>query len=234
MNSSFSQDIVNFALVGDGGITENIKEAHSFIVIKRYPKNFQRLDYKMSAPLERLRTYADSTLTVLEGNYYDYDRNGRIKISGSYTNNLKDHDWFYYNDTGKVILEEAYDAGVLVSTINPDTVKDSTLKKTAIKTVEKEATFGRGDRDWIRYLSGNLNADIAANSVRGGEVRVMFVVNKEGKCVDVHLKKSVEFVLDEEAIRVIEKSPKWHPAIQNGKIVNAYRVQPITFTKQEN
>ena len=46
--------------------------------------------------------------------------------------------------------------------------------------------------------------------------------------------KSVEFVLDEEAIRVIEKSPLWQPAIQHGKQVNAYRIQPIGFVKEEN
>jgi protein TonB len=61
---------------------------------------------------------------------------------------------------------------------------------------------------------------------------VRFVVNKNGECVNAHLDKSVEFVLDEEAIRVIEKSPLWHPANQDGRLVNAYRRQPITFVKQ--
>lgn len=69
-------------------------------------------------------------------------------------------------------------------------------------------------------------------SVKGGNVIVMFVVNTSGKCVGVHLEKSVEFVLDEEAIRVIEHSPLWQPAIQNARKVNAYRRQPVTFRKQ--
>lgn len=226
-----AQEIVNLVLVGDKGVTENIKEAHSFIVVKKYPGSYQRLDYKMGAPLERLRSYSDSTLEVLHGNYYEYASDGRIAQSGVYQNNLKEDDWYYYNDTGKVILEEKYENGVLIKTINPDTIKKEE-RTDAIQAVEKEATFGKGDRDWIKYLSKNLNADLAINSVNGGEVRVMFVVNKEGKCVDVHLKKSVEFILDEEVIRIIEKSPQWQPAIQNGRIVNAYRVQPITFTKQ--
>jgi protein TonB len=41
----------------------------------------------------------------------------------------------------------------------------------------------------------------------------------------------VEFVLDDEAMRVIEQSPLWQPAFQDGKNVNAYRVQPFTFIK---
>lgn len=226
-----SQKIVNLVLVGNQGITENITEAHSFIVVKKYPGSFQRLDYKIGAPLEKLRNYSDSTLEVLEGHFYEYTPDGRIALSGFYQNNLKHGDWYYYNDTGKVILEENYIKGVHVKTINPDTLKKED-RVDAVKTVEKEATFGKGDRDWIKYLTKNLNADLASNSVNGGEVRVMFVVNKEGKCVDVHLKKSVEFILDEEVIRIIENSPQWQPAVQNGRIVNAYRLQPITFTKQ--
>lgn len=218
--------------MGENGITEDIKKANAFILIKRYPNGFQRLDYKFSAPLQMLRTYADSTLKVLEGNYYEYDENGAITVSGFYHNNLKENDWYYYNDTAKVIREEKYEAGVLVKTINPDTIKDKEKDDDmAIKNVEKEAVFGKKESDWNKYLSKNINGDVSEKSVNGGNVVVMFVVNKAGKCVDVHLEKSVEFVLDEEALRVIEKSPLWEPAIQKGRKVNAYRRQPVTFVK---
>ena len=230
----FSQEIVNFVLVGDKGATENIKEAHSFIVVKKYPDGFKRLDYKIGAPLQTFRSYTDSTLTILQGSYYEYSLAGTVAKSGYYLNNLKEKDWYYYNDTGKVILEEKYEQGILVKTINPDTVKKviDSLHDGVFDKVEKEATFKKGDKSWKKYLSENLNGDVAAKSVNGGEVRVGFVVNKTGTCVDIYLRKSVEFVLDEEAIRVIENSPLWQPAYQNGRVVNAYRVQPITFVKQ--
>jgi hypothetical protein len=35
--------------------------------------------------------------------------------------------------------------------------------------------------------------------------------------------------MEEEVIRVIERSGKWTPALQNGKPLKAYRKQPITF-----
>lgn len=63
-------------------------------------------------------------------------------------------------------------------------------------------------------------------------VRAGFTINKEGKYVDIFIRKSGEFVLDEEIIRVITNSPLWHPAVQDGKNINAYTVQPLTFTKQ--
>jgi periplasmic protein TonB len=228
----FSQKIVNLVLVGDDGVTENIKKAHSFIVIKKYPEGFKRLDYKRGAPLQRLRSFTDSTLTVLQGNYMEYWQNGYASISGYYLNNVKEKDWYYYNEEGKETLKEKYENGILISSLKLDTVKKETGKKDSLKPGEVEAIFKKGDAGWIKYLSKNLNSDVASQSVKGGTVVVRFVVNKNGECVNAHLDKSVEFVLDEEAIRVIEKSPLWHPANQDGRLVNAYRRQPITFVKQ--
>jgi protein TonB len=62
---------------------------------------------------------------------------------------------------------------------------------------------------------------------------VGFVVDKSGKVRDVHLRKSIEFILDNEAVRIIENSPQWNAAFQDGRNVNAYRIQPITFVKGE-
>ena len=34
-------------------------------------------------------------------------------------------------------------------------------------------------------------------------------------------------------IGVIKNAPKWQPAVQNGRKVNAYKKQPITFVIEE-
>ena len=39
--------------------------------------------------------------------------------------------------------------------------------------------------------------------------------------------------MEQEAVKVIKKGPNWKPALQNGRNVNAYRKQPITFVVQE-
>ncbi len=227
-----AQQIVNLVMVGKNGITENIKQAHSFVVVKKYPDGFKRLDYPIHAPLKKLRSYSDSTLTVLQGSYCEYAADGAITMSGYYENNAKHKDWFTYNDTGKVILIEKYDKGTLMQTINPDTVKKDT-SGTRLKPGEQEANFKADPKAWVKYLGKSLNPDLANSSVKGGLVKVAFRVNTDGKCVDVFLRKSVEFVLDEEAIRVIENAPLWEiPAMKDGKKLNAYRIQPVTFVKQ--
>ncbi len=229
--NGIAQQIVNVVFVGNNGVTENIKEAHSFIVVKKYLNNYKRFDYRFNAPLIKERNYSDSLLEVLEGHYYEYADNGSLSKSGYYQNNLREREWYTYNDTGKVILKEKYEGGVLTATVNTDTVKKED-RPDAVTKVEKEAQFKKGDRDWKKYLISNINAEVAQGSVKGGMVMVKFVVNTEGKCTQIHMAKSVEYVLDEEARRVIENSPLWQPAVQNGRIVNAYRRQPITFSKQ--
>jgi protein TonB len=39
--------------------------------------------------------------------------------------------------------------------------------------------------------------------------------------------------LAEIAVNAIRKGPAWKPAVQNGRQVNAYREQPVTFTITE-
>jgi TonB family protein len=232
INSSiFAQEIVNIVLVGAKGVTEKIEDATSFILIKKYPDYYQRIDYIMHAPIQKVRTYKDSTLRILDGAYYEYASNGSIFKSGYYSSNEKSNDWYYYNDSGRVILQEKYEHDILITKIDPDTIK-KTVPLKLLKDEDRQAIFKKGDSDWIKYLTKNLNADAGSQSVAGGEVRVMFIVNRDGKCIEVHLKKSVEFVLDQEAIRVVEQTPLWQPAVQDGKNVNAYRVQPLTFVKQ--
>ena len=49
LNSS-AQKIAYVVLVGPDGITDDIKKAESFVVVKQFPDYFERLDYKMAGP----------------------------------------------------------------------------------------------------------------------------------------------------------------------------------------
>jgi protein TonB len=60
-------------------------------------------------------------------------------------------------------------------------------------------------------------------------VIIKFVVNKEGIVTNVTAENAPGYGTEKEAIRVITSSPKWKPAKQYGRYVNAYRRQPITF-----
>ena len=72
---SFSQKITNIILVGPNGVTKDENEAHSYIIVKHHKDgHFGRLDYNKGGPLKKLRTYRDTAMTVLEGDFYEYDK----------------------------------------------------------------------------------------------------------------------------------------------------------------
>lgn len=62
-----------------------------------------------------------------------------------------------------------------------------------------------------------------------GKVFVEFVVDKDGTITDVKAIKGIGAGCDEEAIRVIQASPKWNPGKQRGRPVKVRMILPITF-----
>jgi periplasmic protein TonB len=102
--------------------------------------------------------------------------------------------------------------------------------------VEIEASFKGGESAWRKYLERNLNANVGPdNGAPTGvyTVYVQFVVSKDGSISDVKALTNHGYGMEAEAVRVIKKGPPWTPAVQNGRSVNAYRKQPVTFQVTE-
>ncbi len=62
-----------------------------------------------------------------------------------------------------------------------------------------------------------------------GRVIVDFVIDTDGKVVDVDVTRGVHLLLDEEAVRVVEASPKWKPARIKGRKVRSVISIPVEF-----
>ena len=62
-----------------------------------------------------------------------------------------------------------------------------------------------------------------------GCVMVEFIIEKDGKLAHAKIVRSVDPLLDAEAIRVIEASPKWRAGRLKGKIVRSAMTIPIDF-----
>lgn len=60
-----------------------------------------------------------------------------------------------------------------------------------------------------------------------GRVIMSFVVEKDGSLTDIKVLKDLGFGTGEEAVRLLKKSPKWKPGIQNGRLVKVAYVLPI-------
>lgn len=111
-------------------------------------------------------------------------------------------------------------------------IVDTTPTDKVFVRVEVEPSFPGGMEKWGQYLKVNLNNEVTkGKSIKDGAytVIVQFIVGTDGSISDVRSLTKHGHGMEEEAIRVIRKGPKWVPGIQNGKQVAAYRKQPITF-----
>jgi protein TonB len=77
--------------------------------------------------------------------------------------------------------------------------------------------------DYIKYPKSAVNAGIQ------GRVIVEFIVEKNGEVSSVEVTKSVDDVLDAEAVKVVKASPKWKPGIKGGEPVRVKLAVPIEF-----
>lgn len=116
------------------------------------------------------------------------------------------------------------------------TVKEIVLelevKSDAPFTVVEQQPEFPGGLDALRtFLGKNLNYPrMAASSGVSGRVYVSFVVNTDGSLTDIQILKGIGFGCDEEAIRVMQKMPRWKPGKQSGRAVRVKYNLPISFT----
>jgi periplasmic protein TonB len=83
---------------------------------------------------------------------------------------------------------------------------------------------------FYQFVSANIKYPSQALSLHiEGKVFVQFVVGKDGSLTDVQVIRGIGVGCDEEALRVVRISPKWHPGKQRGKPVRVKMVLPITF-----
>lgn len=62
-----------------------------------------------------------------------------------------------------------------------------------------------------------------------GTVNVSFIIDKDGKVQNVRVTRSVDPLLDAEAVRVVEASPKWRPGRLRGEKVRTSMTIPVEF-----
>ena len=98
--------------------------------------------------------------------------------------------------------------------------------------VEIMPTFAGGNPNttFYRYIMQNLVfPQEAIDNGISGRVQVRFVINDRGMLEQARIVRSVHPVLDQEALRVINSSPRWEPGIQSGKRVRVQFDFPINF-----
>ena len=82
----------------------------------------------------------------------------------------------------------------------------------------------------MKFLQQNIKYPKEAQEQgKQGRVIVQFVVNKDGSITGDSVVRSVDPLLDAEALRVVRSMPNWTPGKQRGKEVRVRFTLPVTF-----
>ncbi len=113
----------------------------------------------------------------------------------------------------------------------PEVKKDEPEK--IFVAVEQPAEFPGGQAAMMKWLSNNIRyPESAQQNGISGRVVVKFVVEKDGSIGSPTIVKGVDRDLDQEALRVVKRMPKWQPGKNNGQPVRSYFNLPVTFRLQ--
>ena len=121
-------------------------------------------------------------------------------------------------DDGKIVIDAPSGEGDKDAKI----VEDNTV----YNAVEVKPDFPGGLQKFYDFVGKNYRAP--EEDIKG-KVYVQFVVEKDGSLTDIKVMRDIGYGTGEEAIRVLKKSPKWKPGIQNGRAVRVLYSLPISI-----
>jgi protein TonB len=111
------------------------------------------------------------------------------------------------------------------------TDKSSVDPSKIFTAVEMEPSFPGGIEMFYKFLQYNIRYPAKAfEDKMQGKVFVSFTVEKDGSLNNIKVVRALGGGCDEEAVRVMELSPKWKPGVQNGRPVRVQYTMPISFS----
>lgn len=117
-----------------------------------------------------------------------------------------------------------------VTTQNTVWVESVTPPDEVFTVVEDMPEFPGGMSELMKFIADNIAYPEEAEKQNiTGRVVIQFVVDKDGSIIEPKVVKSVDPLLDAEALRVISKMPSWTPGKQRGETVRVKFTIPITF-----
>ena len=107
--------------------------------------------------------------------------------------------------------------------------EDNTVYSTA--GIEVKPDFPGGMDKFYSFIAKNYQTP--EEEGLKGKVYVTFVVEKDGSLTDIKVVRDIGYGTGKEAVRVLNKSPRWSPGEQNGKKVRCTFSLPISIQSAE-
>lgn len=185
-----------------------------------------RIDANSSMPILKLnKQYKEAIYTAQGDDHFDKRSANKTAENDLILENIKKDTTV--NDKSK---RKKLDKVVVVSYKNDNEV--AVVGKPVFTTVMIPPIFNDVENGWAKYLERTLDRDLLKRKkapVGQYTIRVNFEVDQDGDVINVKALNDPGYGTAEEAVRIIESSPKWKPAIQNGSTVKYALNQEVVF-----
>lgn len=186
-------------------------------------------------------SYYRTIKTVVAGKNYqvtDHYATGEVQMTGKFTSlspEVMDGEVSWYYQNGALSAQAFFVNGK----INSGKEWDEQGKETLMKITEEPAMlsqapekfplFPGGTQEIYKFIGDHFVYPNELKNSPKGKIQVKFVVDGEGKVVDVKVVQGLHPLLDKEAVRVVSSLPRWEPGVQNGKNVRVAMNLPINI-----
>jgi TonB family protein len=101
--------------------------------------------------------------------------------------------------------------------------------------VHKPAEFSRGATAFEDFIKRNVTyPESAVKNNAEGTVQISFTVEKDGSPANFKILRGIGYGCDQEVINILKMSPKWRPAIDNGRPLTMKQTVSVKFSLTDN
>ncbi|HWZ34995.1 MAG TPA: energy transducer TonB, partial [Mucilaginibacter sp.] len=128
------------------------------------------------------------------------------------------------------VIDQAANAKTAATNVEFVNRADTVPGEKIFAQVERQAEFPGGLRAFDKFLGDNVKYP-KADREKGvsGKVFCTFIVEKDGSLSAIKAVRGPSAAMSAEAVRVLTKSPKWKPGVQNKHLVRVAYTVPINF-----
>lgn len=172
------------------------------------------------------RKYSNYKDGEFDGKYLDYYESGQVRKDIDYKDGKLNGKRITYWNKGNPKRIDVYENNKLID----GKCFDLNGKEVIYYEYEKMPHFPGGNNGLIKYIKKQIKyPEMSKDNGLSGTVYVSFIIEKDGKVSSVKILRGVNNELDEEAMRVVRKLPKWEPGIQDDEAVRVSYNLPIKY-----
>lgn len=125
--------------------------------------------------------------------------------------------------------------GFLLLLTFPAIAQEKPAKQETFSEADEMPEFKGGQEALIQFMQTNVVYPEEAKKNRvQGKVFVSFVIDESGVVTGSKIERSINPVLDKEALRVVKQMTDWTPGKKDGKPVKVSMTLPIMFALDES